>query len=212
MFRAIITMLDVPTALTLLAPRVQRLSRGGALLVFSCCLIILGPLSYLWWRYDLASTWDWFGWLIADGTPGQREVQGVVTQTGADDQTAGLIMILFGVGFTLLPSAVQIGLARFVNVPALGLLVKVSLAFDLATDWGPIWELAANNPWYQEQFVWWPLVALMRLVATALGSVLASVIVQSATLLISAALLYLAAVIVAGPTPARGPAFQALEG
>ena len=212
MFRAIITMMDVPSALTLLAPRIQRLSRGGALLIFSCCLIALGPLGYLWWRFDLSSTWNWFSWLIADGTPGQIEVQGAVRQTGADDQTAGLIMLLFGVGFTLLPSVVQIGLARFVSIPALGLLVKVSLGLDLATDWGPIWELAASNPWYQQQFVWWPLVGLARLAATALGAILASVIVQSATLLVAAAMLYLTAVIVVGPTPTRGLTAQTMEG
>ena len=63
MLRALITMMDVPTALSQLAPRVQRLGRGGALLIFSCCLLILGPLAYLWWRFDLASTWDWFRWL-----------------------------------------------------------------------------------------------------------------------------------------------------
>jgi len=64
MLRAIITMMDVPSALTLLAPRVQRLSRGGALLIFSCCLLLLGPLAYLWWRFDLNATNDWFRWLM----------------------------------------------------------------------------------------------------------------------------------------------------
>jgi hypothetical protein len=58
MFKAIITMMDVSTALSLLAPRVRQLSRGGALLIFACLLLILGPLGYLWWRFDLSSTWD----------------------------------------------------------------------------------------------------------------------------------------------------------
>jgi hypothetical protein len=203
MFKAIIRMMDVPTALTLLAPRVQRLGRGGALLIFSCCLICLGPLAYLWWTYDLSSTWDWFRWLIGDQTVAEGQVRAAATQVGADTDTTGLVIILFGIGFTLLPSAVQVGLARFVNVPALGFLVKVALGFDLVTDWGPMWELAAKNPWFDTTFRWWPLAGLFRLIAAAIGAVLASVVIQSAVILISAALIYLAAVILLGPAPSR---------
>ena len=203
MLRALITMMDVPTALSQLAPRVQRLGRGGALLIFSCCLLILGPLAYLWWRFDLSSTWDWFRWLIGDGAQAGAEVQAATLRAGADADTAGLVLLLFGTGFTLLPSAVQIGLARFVNVPALGFLVKVSLGFDLVTDWGPMWELAAANPWFEATFRWWPLVGLARLVATAIGAVLASVVIQSATILVAAGLLYLIGAILFQPSSAH---------
>jgi hypothetical protein len=203
MFKAIIRMMDVPTALSLLAPRVQRLGRGGALLIFSCCLVCLGPLAYLWWKYDLSSTWNWFGWLVGDQTVAEGQVRAVATRAGADNDTAGLVIILFGFGFTLLPSAVQVGLARLVNVPALGFLVKVALGFDLVTDWGPMWELAAKNTWFDTTFRWWPLAGLARLIAAAVGAVLASVVIQSAVILISAALIYLAAVILLGPPPAR---------
>jgi hypothetical protein len=201
MFRAIITMMDVPTALGQLAPYTRRLGRGGALLIFSCCLLILGPLCYLWWRFDLSSTWDWFRWLIGERSVAEAEVQAATLGVGADDQTAGVILLLFGTGFTLLPSAVQIGLSRFVNVPALGFLVKVSLGFDLVTDWGPMWELAASNPWFEGTFRWWPLVGLARLIAAAVGSVLASVVIQSATILVAAGLLYLVGAILWTPGP-----------
>jgi hypothetical protein len=197
MFKAIITMMDVPTALGLLAPRVRQLSRGGALLIFACLLLILGPLAYLWWRFDLSSTWGWFTWLIGDGTVATAEVGAAATRAGADDATAGLILLLFGTGFTLLPSAVQVGMTRFVSVPALGFLVKVSLGFDLITDWPALWGLAASSSWYDTTFRWWPLAGLARLCAVALGSVLASVVVQSATILVAASLLYLAAAIIA---------------
>lgn len=106
MFRAIITMMDVPTALGQLAPRVRQLSRGGALLVFACLLLILGPLTYLWWRFDLSSTWFWFAGLIGDGSAAKAEVGAAATRAGADAATAQLILLLFGMGFTLLPSAV----------------------------------------------------------------------------------------------------------
>lgn len=211
MFKAIITMMDVPTALTQLAPKMRGLSRGAALLMFSCCLICLGPLVYLYWRFDLSSTIGWFGWLVGDRSVADAEVQSVAVRAGADAETAGAILLLFGVGFTLLPSAVQVGLARFASVPALGFLVKISLGFDIITDWGPMWELAANNPWFDATFRWWPLAGLARLMATAVGTVLASVVVQSAALLVAAALIYLAAVIVFGPnSPPR--VAGALEG
>jgi hypothetical protein len=210
MFRALITMMDVPTALSLLAPRTQRLSRGGALLIFSCLLLILGPLAYLWWRFDLSATWDWFRWLIGDGSAAEAEVNSAATSAGADAETAGLVLLLFGTGFTLLPSAVQIGLSRFISVPALGFLVKVSLGFDLVTDWGPMWQMAAGNPWF-ETFRWWPLVGLARLVAAAIGTVLASVVIQSATILVAAGLLYLAAAIIVPQASAR-TTVQVIEG
>jgi hypothetical protein len=197
MFRALITMMDVPTALSLLAPRVRQLSRGGALLIFACLLLALGPLAYLWWRFDLSSTWSWFTALIGDGSEARAEVGAAATRAGADDGTAQLILLLFGTGFTLLPSAVQVGLTRFISVPALGFLVKVSLGFDLITDWPALWQITAHSSWYDTTFRWWPLAGLARLVATALGTVLASVVVQSATILVAASLLYLAAAIVA---------------
>lgn len=211
MFRALITMMDVPTALSLLAPRTQRLSRGGALLIFSCLLLILGPLAYLWWRFDLSATWDWFRWLIGDGSAAEAEVNSAATSAGADAETAGLVLLLFGTGFTLLPSAVQIGLSRFISVPALGFLVKVSLGFDLVTDWGPMWQMAAGNPWFESTFRWWPLVGLARLVAAAIGTVLASVVIQSATILVAAGLLYLAAAIIVPQASAR-TTVQVIEG
>ncbi len=197
MFRALITMMDVPTALGQLAPRVRQLSRGGALLIFACLLLILGPLAYLWWRFDLSSTWGWFSALIGDGSAARAEVGAAATRAGADDEAAGLILLLFGTGFTLLPSAVQVGLTRFVSVPALGFLVKVSLGFDLITDWPALWGITAQSNWYDATFRWWPLAGLARLVVTALGTVLASVVIQSATILVAASLLYLAAAIIA---------------
>ena len=196
MFRALITMMDVPTALSLLAPRVRQLSRGGALLIFACLLLILGPLAYLWWRFDLSSTWGWFTWLIGDGSAARAEVGAAAARAGADDATAQLILILFGVGFTLLPSAVQVGLTRFVSVPALGFLVKVSLGFDLITDWPALWQIAVGSAWFDTTFRWGLVAGLARLIATALGTVLASVVIQSATILAAASLLYLAAAIV----------------
>ena len=197
MFKAIITMMDVPTAMGQLAPRVRQLSRGGALLIFSCLLLILGPLAYLWWRFDLSATWGWFNALIGDGSTAKAEVGAAATRAGADDGTAGLILLLFGTGFTLLPSAVQIGMTRFVSVPALGFLVKVSLGFDLITDWPALWQIAADSAWYDTAFRWWPLATLARLIITALGTVLASVVIQSATILVATSLLYLAGAIVA---------------
>lgn len=211
MFRALITMMDVPTALSLLASRTRHLSRGGALLIFSCLLLMLGPLAYLWWRFDLSATWDWFRWLIGDGSAAEAEVSTATTRAGADAEIAGLVLLLFGTGFTLLPSAVQIGLARFINVPALGFLVKVSLGFDLVTDWGPMWQLAAENPWFESAFHWWPLVGLARLIAASIGTVLASVVIQSATILITAGLLYLAVAIVL-PQASTRATVQVIEG
>jgi hypothetical protein len=52
MFKAIITMMDVPTAMGLLAPRVRQLSRGGALcqgrFIFgSSGLLVIGDKNVL---------------------------------------------------------------------------------------------------------------------------------------------------------------------
>jgi hypothetical protein len=145
--------------------------RGFSAFRFQLSAFPLGPLAYLWWRFDLSSTWGWFTWLIGDGTTANAEVGAAATRAVADDSTAGLILVLFGTGFTLLPSAVQIGMTRFVSVPALGFLVKVSLGFDLITDWPALWQIAASSSWYDTTFRWWPLAGLARLIAVALGTV-----------------------------------------
>ena len=200
MFNALIRMMDVPTALAHLAQhmRGRGLTRGGALLIFACCLLIFGPLAYIWWRFDLASTWEWFDWLLVGGTADVAAA--ITTTTGnvvtAEDDSARVALILFGAGFTLLPSAIQLGLSRFVSVPGLGFLVKVALGFDLITDFGPMWKLAEANAWYADSFKWPPLVDVARFVGTVLGTILASFVVQSAVILLIAVMLYMVGVIV----------------
>lgn len=200
MFNALIRMMDVPTALAALAQhmRGRGLTRGGALLIFTCCLLIFGPLAYIWWRFDLHSTWNWFDWML---TGAQADVAGGISavteqQVTPQDDSARVVLILFGAGFTLLPSAIQLGLSRFVSIPGLGFLVKVALGFDLITDFGPMWALAEANAWYAEAFKWGPLVQMARFVGTVLGTVLASFVVQSAVILLLAVMLYMVGVIV----------------
>lgn len=209
MFRAIIAMMDVPTALELLSRSMHRrpIGRGGALLIIICGVLILGPLCYIFWRFDLDSTWKFFDWLIAGGAAPVQDAAAKLTigpdataaQLPQDDQTGRLMLMLFGSGFMLLPTAVQLGLSRFVDVPGLGALVKLTIALDLVTDWPTMWKLAEGATWY-EQFGWlaWPA----RIVGAAVGAVAVSLIVQSVIILLIALLFTMAVRLVWEPRPA----------
>lgn len=209
MFQALARMMDVPTALAMLAGYVRGVGRGGALLIFACGLIALFPLGYLWYRFDLASTWHWFDWLAA-GAPADlqtaRTTLEASPETAAaapDDETLKAMIFILPFCFTLLPSAVQLGLARFVTVPGLGQLVKASIAFDLVTDWPTMWQLAVANPWFASTFKWGPVIALAQAIGTALGTVVVSLIVQTAFILVAAVLFYMGLILVFGDAPAR---------
>lgn len=209
MFQALARMMDVPTALAMLAGYIRGIGRGGALLIFACCLIALFPLGYLWYRFDLASTWHWFDWLAA-GAP--ADVQAAATALAAmpetaaatpDDEMLKAMVFILPFCFTLLPSAIQLGLARFITVPGLGQLVKASIAFDLVTDWPTMWTLAVANPWFADTFKWGPLIAVMRCIGTVLGTVFVSLIVQTTFILVFAVLFYTGLILIAGDGPQR---------
>jgi|GEM_PF-1730748 len=217
MFQALARMMDVPTALSLLEPRIRGIGRGGALLVFACCLISLFPLGYAYYRFDLASTWHYFDWL-ADGAP--EDVQAGAAALAANPETAPVVpddeamrtlLFILPWCFTLLPSAVQLGLARFINVPGLGQLIKASIAFDLVTDWPTMWRLTTSNPWFVETFRWGPLVWLAQAVATAIGTIIVSLVIQTAFVLVFAVMLYMVWILVFDSTSPRRPALGATE-
>lgn len=193
MFRALVGLMDVPAMLDQLHLHMQRrgLSRSGALLIFACCLVVIGPLTYLYWRFDLNSTWNWFEWAV---TGGEDVVRGAVD----DPETAALMVILFGFGVTLFPSAIQLGLARFVAIPALGMLVKVALAFDLGTDWPTMWAAAQEQTWYTTAFQWGPLIWLAQVIGTAFWTVIVSIVLQSMVIMVGAVMLYCAFILVVG--------------
>lgn len=196
MWRWFVSMMDVPEMLDRLGDHMQqrRLSRGGALIILVCCMAAFGPLAYLYWRFDLASTWDWFDWLVSGG---QDEVQRAIS----DPNTAAAAVMMFGFGVTMFPSAVQLGFARFINIPALGILIKATIAFDLGTDWDPVWQAAQGATWYDATFTWPPMAAFARFVGTCLGTALVSVVLQSIVLMVLAVGVYCALILLLGKIP-----------
>lgn len=193
MFRALVGLMDVPTMLMSLDQHMRQrgLSRVGALLIFACCMTIVGPLGYLYWRFDLASTWSWFEWLVSGG---QETIGGAIS----DPNAAAMAVMMFGFGVTMFPSAVQLGLARFVTVPALGILLKITIAFDLGTDWPTMWQAVQAANWFDSTFTWAPVATVARVLACAAGTTLASVILQSMCIMILAVMFYCGFVLVFG--------------
>ena len=193
MWRWFVSMMDVPAMIDLLHAHMQRkgLSRLGALLIFACCMIIIGPLVYLYWRFDLNSTWNWFEWAV---TGGEDMVRGSVR----DPEAAALMLMLFGFGVTLFPSAIQLGLARFITIPALGALIKIAIAFDLGTDWPTMWQAALEQVWYETTFQWWPIVWLARVIGTAFWTVIVSIVLQSMVIMVLAVMVYCAYILIIG--------------
>lgn len=207
MFQALARITDVPAALEMLQPRIRSVGRGGALLMFTCCLLAIIPLGYFWYRFDLHSTWDYFDW-IADGAP--ADVQTAAATIAATPETAAAapddaalrtILFMLPFAFTLLPSAIQLGLSRFVSVPGIGEMVKLSIALDLVTDWPTMWAIAQANPWFAETFGWAPLAWLVQVAATAIGVVVVSLAVQAAFILVAAVGFYVGLILVFGDGP-----------
>lgn len=209
MIRVLAGLMDVPTMLDQLHKlMVQKgLSRAGALLIFACCLSVIGPLAYFYWRFDLNSTWSWFEWAVVGG---EDMVRGSIN----DPETVALMLILFGFGVTMFPSAVQLGLARFITIPALGILIKVALAFDLGTDWPTMWEAAQQSTWYDTTFRWELLATVARVIGTAFWTVIVSIVLQSMVIMVLAVIIYCCYVLVIGdiaPRRATQPAVAAAE-
>jgi hypothetical protein len=205
MWRWFVSMMDVPEMLNMLDAHFKEkpLGRGGALIIFISCLLLFGPLCYLYWRFDLASTWDTFSWIASGGQP--------IAEANINDQnTAAFTVMLLGLGATLFPSAIQFGLARFISIPALGILIKVSIAFDLGTDLPTMWSAMQGWAWFDTMFSWAPAAALARFVATLALTAVASVVLQSVVILILSIGFYTLMIILMGGAPGRRRA--ALEG
>lgn len=198
MFRTLIGLMDVPTMLMALDQHMRQrgLSRVGALLIFACCITIIGPLGYLYWRFDLNSTWSWFEWMVSGG---EATIKGQI----ADPNTAAMAVMLFGFGVTMFPSAVQLGLARFVTIPALGIFLKITIAFDLGTDWPTMWETVKATNWFDATFTWAPAAQVARVLACAVGTTITSVVLQSIVIMILGVMAYTGFVLVFGEIGTR---------
>lgn len=196
MWRWFVSMMDVPEMLGMLDMHLRQrgLTRGGALIIFCSCGIIIMPLLYLYWKFDLESTWTTFSWIA---TGGQETVKAAIP----DENTAQFSLMLLGLGATLLPSAVQFGLARFITIPALGILIKITLAFDLGTDWPTMWEVTSGNAWLKDTFTWGPVAAIVKFLVCAIGTAVSSVVLQSIVILIIAIMVYTGLVLLMGNVP-----------
>jgi hypothetical protein len=198
MFRALMTMTDIPGALTTLDMVMRgRMTRAGAWVIIFACIIVLGPLCYMFWRFDLQSTWGTLEWLAVGG---QAEVTAVVAETNdtSPEQAAndaGWVLVVFGVGFSLLPTATQVGFGRFMVVPGLGELVKVSIVFDVGTDFPTMWRLVEASTWY-DQFGMAADVA--RFIGAGLGSIISSLLIQNWIIVIFALLIYAMRIVSSG--------------
>lgn len=190
MFRALTTMTDIPGALTALHMAFQgRMTKAAAWVIIFACMLLIGPIGYIFWAYDLQSTWDTLSWLAVGG---QAEVTEAIAES--NDTTpeqaaadAGWVLVVFGLGFSLLPTAAQVGFGRFMSVPGLGVLVKASIVFDIGTDFPTMWKLVEVSTWY-DQFGWFDTLA--RFIGAAAGSLVSSLLVQNWLILIIATLIY----------------------
>lgn len=201
MWRWLVSMMDVPEMLDMLGAFMARkgMGRGGALITMICCIMIIGPLGYLYWRFDLASTWDWFTWLVSGG---EETINNAIT----DENYAAAAVIMFGFSVTMFPSVIQLGLARFITIPALGILIKAAIAFDMGTDFEPMWKAAQGAAWYSNTFTWEPMAAFMRVVGAVAGTVFVSVLLQSIVIMVLSVGVYCAFIVLAGRVP--GPMLQ----
>lgn len=199
MWRWFVSMMDVPEMLEMLHAHIQRkgMSRASALVVFFASSILIVPFGYLYWRFDLASTWHTFTWIATGGAQEMKDA------ANADENTTAFVLMLLGMGATLMPSAVQFGLARFITIPALGVMIKASIAFDLSTDWPTMWTEMGKWAWIGSTFTWGPIAAVVRFLLTAAMTVVSSIVLQSIVILLIAITCYTAFILVMGGVGSR---------
>lgn len=120
-----------PIALNLAVRRAfGNLDPGAALFVFAVGLLYSLATGFIWWKYDLVSTWNFTQGIREDVSGELLFVVDKAAQMGMGVIVGGLV----GVAFTLLPSITELIAPRVVH-PGVQLLLQISIWFDFVTDW-----------------------------------------------------------------------------
>lgn len=138
--RRIYALLDIASLVAAVRQGMAGVSPGAALILFAAALLSLPPALLAFWRFDLASTFDF---LLGRAAPEAEAVAPAVAQAAAAQGLGGvtpsLITAVLITGITLFPSFGEILLPRFASHPLADALLKIAIGFDFITDWPTVW-------------------------------------------------------------------------
>lgn len=181
---AIYAILDVPRQMQAIKKNTMHMDFAPAFFLFLICFVLLFPITYLFWTYDLSSTWSWtelIGLRESDTTTFR---QGVVK--GIETASPGMIASILLWAFTWTPSLIEMGFPRIAKgSPAIGIFLKACIAFDYITDLPLVWNLVHGQVdeagveikagWFQS----WGYAQLpAQLVATGFVTLITSLVLQ----------------------------------
>lgn len=142
--RAIYAILDVPKQMQAIKKNTMHMEFAPAFFLFLVCFMLLFPLVYLFWTYDLSSTWVWTAAIGLRDADTDNFRQGVVN--ALDTASPGMIASLLLWAFTWAPSLIEMGFPRIARgAPGIQIFLKAVIAFDYITDLPLVWASVHGN-------------------------------------------------------------------
>lgn len=177
---AIYAILDVPKQMQAIKRNTMHMDFAPAFFLFLVLFLLLFPLTYLFWTYDLSSTWSWTGAIGLRDPAADTFRDGVVQ--ALDTASPGMVASLLLWAFTWAPSLIEMGFPRLAKgAPAVQIALKAVIAFDYFTDLPLVWstvhgdELTGRVGWLAN-WGWFQLLG--QLFIAALLTVITSLVLQ----------------------------------
>lgn len=141
---AIYAILDVPKQMQAIKRNTMHMEFAPAFFLFLTLFLLLFPFTYLFWTYDLSSTWSWTGAIGLRDPAADSFRNGVVASL--DTASPGMVASLLLWAFTWAPSLIEMGFPRLAKGAAgIAIALKACIAFDYFTDLPLVWSTVHGN-------------------------------------------------------------------
>ncbi len=176
--RAIYAILDVPRQMQAIKKNTLHMEFAPAFFLFLVCFMLLFPFTYLFWTYDLSSTWSWTGAIGLRDPEADSFRRGVVA--ALDTASPGMIASLLLWAFTWAPSLIEMAFPRLANgAPGIQIALKACITFDYFTDLPLIWNTVHGNELRDGWLASWGVMQLPgQIFVAALLTVITSLVLQ----------------------------------
>lgn len=176
--RAIYAILDVPRQMQAIKRNTLHMEFAPAFFLFLVCFLLLFPFTYLFWTYDLSSTWSWTGAIGLRDADTDNFRRGVVA--AIDTASPGMVASLLLWAFTWAPSLIEMAFPRLANgAPGIQIALKSVIAFDYFTDLPLVWNTVHGDEFRDGWLASWGFMQLPgQMFVAALLTVITSLVLQ----------------------------------
>jgi hypothetical protein len=182
---AIYAILDVPKQMQAIKRNTMHMEFAPAFFLFLVCFLLLFPFLYLFWTYDLSSTWIWTGAIGLRDPNAETFRNGIVA--AIDTATPGMAASLLIWAFTWMPSLIEMGFPRIAHgAPGIAIGLKACIAFDYFTDLPLVWGTVHGDETHTGWLVSWGFAQLPgQVLVTTLLTVVTSLVLQVVIVLLA---------------------------